>query len=383
MIEKRSLYSLIIFLALGVLVVTVLISGESYGLDYNREIRIGYFHGGRVFVPYRAYVYDSNTHLMREKDEKYKTNYFEQEGVNVKLYSQNMLEDDWSEVPKHHEDMILRYGSNLFGKVTGTRIIEAVDEGILDGGTPGESSFVQKVVAGSPMVAVALLGHDTNEAPGKIIVLRNDLIINSPEDFKGKVFGTRRAGPGDRIILSEFFKSIGLDPETDVIIQDQVPDNEQIPLLKSGKLDGGLFHLLKVPKVIAEDVGYIYRTMDWMNAEVSHALLVFRKDFIEEYPEEVQKIVTAYVKRIKYESSIPEKERRSLTHPGDNLGLQLGFQLEGSSIPVYDYPPLVRMELLQEVQDLLFEYGEIDRKIDLAEVVDNSFVERAVNKIEY
>jgi ABC-type nitrate/sulfonate/bicarbonate transport system substrate-binding protein len=125
----------------------------------------------------------------------------------------------------------------------------------------------------------------------------------------------------------------------------------------------------------------MYRAMDWMNAEISHALLVFRKDFIEEYPKEVQNIITAYMKRIKYENSIPKQEKISSIHPENNLGLQLGFQLNGSSIPVYDYPPLVRVELLEEVQDLLFEYGEIDNKIDLNQHIDNSFVIKALNNI--
>lgn len=379
--KKKSLYSLTIISVLIVFLVVGFMSMKNYILEHGQEIKIGYFHGGRVFVPYRAYVYDSNGHLAEEKGEKYGTNYFEQEGVSVKFYSQNMLEDNWSEVPKRHEEMILRYGSDLFGKVTGIRIIDAIEDGILEGGTPGESSFVQKVVAGSPLIAVALLGHDTNEAPGKIIVLRNDFVVNSPEDFKGKVFGTRRAGPGDRIILSEFFKKIGLDPEKDVIIRDQIPDDEQIPLLKSGELDGSLFHLLKIPRVFAEEAGYMYRAMDWMNAEISHALLVFRKDFIEEHPKEVQNIITAYMKRIKYENSIPKQEKISSIHPENNLGIQLGFQLNGSSIPVYDYPPLVRVELLEEVQDLLFEYGEIDNKIDLNKHIDNSFVIKALNNI--
>ena len=84
---------------------------------------------------------------------------------------------------------------------------------------------------------------------------------------------------------------------------------------------------------------------------------------------------------IKYENSIPKQEKISSIHPENNLGLQLGFQLNGSSIQVYDYPPLVRVELLEEVQDLLFEYGEIDNKIDLNQHIDNSFVIKALNNI--
>lgn len=376
MVKTKKVYLLVGFLLL-IASITVLVNRfPGQGVVDNKEIRIGYFHGGRIFGLYRAYVYDANTHLGNL------INYFERENVNVKLYSQNISGEDWFKVPNYHEKMMVKYRANFFGKVTGLKIIDAIEEGILDGGTPGEFSFIQKVAEGSPIVAVAQLGHDTNEAPGKVILLRNDLIINNPEDFKGKTFGVRRAGPADRIFLKEFFRSIGLDPETDVTILDQIPDDLQIALLKSGEIDGSLFHLLAVPRALKEKAGYFYRTMDWINSEISQALLVFRKDFIEEHPEEVEKVVRAYVKRIKYENSLPDEEKGSSEHPGNDLGLQIGFQLKGAKTPIYDYPPLVRVELLKEVQDLLFEYNEIDKKVDLNELIDNSFVEKAMKEIE-
>lgn len=367
----------IIFLFLGL----VLLFWFIYSNQPSSEVKIGYFHGGRVFGLYRAYVYDANAHLTSTSKEDM-TNYFELENVAIKLYSQNLSGDEWTEVPKSQEKMIEKYRASLFGKVTGIKIINAIEEGIFDGGTPGESSFVQKVVEGSPLVAVALLGHDAKDAPGKTLILRNGFVVHSTEDFIGKTFGSRRSGPGNRIFLSEFFKSIGLDPEKDVTILDQVSDDLQIPYLLSGKIDGALFHLNKVPRVLETNAGYIYRSMDWMDPEISHAVLVFRKDFIEKNPEKVEKIVTAYVKRIKYESTLPDEGEISYIHPTDNLGLLRRFWLGEGSTPVYDYPPLVRLDLLEEVQDLLFEYNEIDKKVDLSQFVDNSFVEKIYKELE-
>jgi len=178
-------------------------------------VKIGYFYGGRIHAIYRAYM----------------NKLFEAEDIDVQLYTQFLLQDDWYEVPKSHQAMLsillptsegMAMGRE-FGKVTGIKIIEAMDQGLFAGGTPGESSFIYQVTKGSPIIAVALLGHDDKNRPGKSIVVRQGLTINSPEDFKGKTFISRRAGPGDAIWLKEFIKSIGLDPKKDVTIMDQSP----------------------------------------------------------------------------------------------------------------------------------------------------------------
>jgi len=318
-------------------------------------VKIGYFNGGRAHCLYRTYDYS----------------YFKKEGVDVELYSQYLNKDKFFQLTQEHRKM-MKAGNKSFGRVTGEKIIEAIENGILDGGTPGESSFIQAVAKGASVVAVALLGHDDKDKPGKALLLRKGLIINKPEDFKGKKFGTRRAGPADRIFLSEFFKSIGLDPEKDVTIIDQIPDNKQKEYLLNGKIDGIFHHLHGGIDKIEDGEAVLYRPMDWINPEVSHALLVFRKDFILKYPEKVEKIIRAYMKRIKYEKSLSEDERKK----EQSFGYQIELSYEGMGLPRYDFPPLVRLDLLQEIQRLLLDYKIIDQKKDLSEFIDNSFVNK-------
>lgn len=326
-----------------------------------RPVKIGYFHGGRSHGLYRAYVYD----------------YFDNENVSVELYSQYLNEDEFLPVPKQYQDM-KRNCKKEFGRVTGLRIIKAIKKGILDGGTPGESSFVEAVNKGSPLVAVAMLGQDVKDKPGKAFLLHKDIVINSPNDFKGKKFGTRRAGPGDRIFLSEYFKSIGLDPDKDLTIIDQIADNELGQMIKEKKIEGALYHLHSaIPRIESGQV-YLYRPMDWLNPEISHALLVFRRDFVKEYPEEVMRVVRGYMKRIKYEYYLPEEKRLEVK----DVGLQMSLHYKGMSLPQYNYPPLVNVDLLSQMQDLLFKYKIIESKIDLSRFVDNSFVEKIYEELK-
>ena len=289
---------------------------------------------------------------------------------------------NWKNYLKNHEDNLkTKIDARQKGyhwvntKLTGVEIVDLILENKIDGGVIGESSFVQKIHEGAPIVAVALLGY--TPIPGKCILLRKGLKINSVEDFKGKTLASRRAGPGDAIFLREFIEDIGLT-EKDINIIDQTDDADHKRWIKTGEIDGGLYHLHTARKLISSDAAYFYRAMDWMDPAISHAVLVFTRDYISNYPENVQKIVNAYVKRIAFENSIPEEDKdgsldKGLMMKGDFLGME---------IPKYDFPPRIRLDLLNKVRDLLLKYGYIDAKKNIINFVDNSFVEKTGEKGE-
>jgi ABC-type nitrate/sulfonate/bicarbonate transport system substrate-binding protein len=345
------------------------ISGQKNKSDtlyLDNPVRIGYFHGGRIHLLWRAYI----------------SKYFDDEGVNVEFYSKYLGKEGLYKVPKNFGEMQEKMGTDdeaaYFGKQTGTEIIEAMERGILDGGTVGEFTFVQAVSNNSPIVAVAELGQETAEMPAKAIAMRKDVVINSPEDFKGKTLIASRPRSIDAIILREFIESLGLDAEQDLSIIYQARHDKQEELLKKKKIHGGLFHLHRLASFVKKDLIYIYRKMDWLNPEISHSLLVFRKEFVETYPEAVKKIILAYMKRIKYEHNIPPKEKVK----EKRFGLQMVLYFQDMNLPQYDYPPLVSQDLLKEVQSLSLKYRFIDKQVDLTKFINNRFVKEVYGELK-
>lgn len=327
---------------LGLYFYDALISGNVFPSDNLQKwqaeefVRIGYAHAGRAATLWRAYV----------------DRYFWAENVKVEFYSKYLHQNEWHkvsdrifEMDKFSEDY------NYFGVVGGQEIIEAIEAGELDGGVVGAASFVHAVNNGVPVVAVITLEYDAED---RAIIMNSNVIINNPEDFKGKTLSTQRTGPDSIIFLKEFIKSIGLDPEKDVTILEQIPEDELYELAKEKKVDGGLWHSPEASMLVKDDLAYIYRKMDWMDPRLSHGLLIFRKDFMETHSVEIEKIVRAYIKKVKHDHDIL-----------------------GENYPRTDYPPLVRVDLLEGLQDLLFEYGKIDGKVDLARFINNDFVKRA------
>ncbi|MCX5795422.1 MAG: sulfatase-like hydrolase/transferase [Elusimicrobia bacterium] len=328
----------------------------------SAPVRIGYFHGGRTNVVYRTYV----------------EGYFEAAGVPVELYTAGLHDRTVYKLPRTHDEIMKHQkglGFEEFSKMRGTEIVDAMLAGKVDAGTIGESSFIQCVAEDKPITAVALLGYDTRARPGHVIALRKGVVINSPADFHGKTLVTRRAGPGDYIFLKEFLASIGMGDDPTIKVLAQVPDDEIARQLENKEVDGGYYHLMTAHAL--ERYLYPYRPLNWLNPEMSQAVLVFRNDFIARHPDLVQKVVNAYIKRIAYERTLPpEKVDKSW-----DKGLMMKAEYAGMMIPQYDLPPRVRPELLEAMQDLLLKYGFIKKKKDLKGAIDDSFVEKGMDAL--
>lgn len=327
-------------------------------------VRIGYFHGGRTHLLYRAYIND----------------YFEKEGVDVRFVTKALDSDDLVEVPKGYGEFEeMQNDSSFLGRMTGVEIIQEIEKGNLEGGMVGESSFLSSISNDSPIVAVAMLGHDEKEYPAHAFLLRKGLVIKSPEDLKGLTFVSRYSGPFDRTMVREFIESEGISTD-DVTIIDDMKDWELLKAFENGKVDGGYYHFHWIKKFVNEDdVAYVYRKLDWVNPESSLALLVFHEEYVKNNPKDVQRIVNAYTKRVEYEKNLSLVERKI----PKGFGLQMVDydSIRGMNIPQYDLPPKLREDLLRQVQDILFKHKEIAKKVSIENYLDYSFVEEAMKNI--
>jgi len=351
-------------LGITLLVVVSGILWLSYKKNESSPVKIAYFLGGRTSLLFRAYVNNS----------------FEKENVPVDFITHSLRDNDnYYVLPKNY-DAIEK--NKDISKATGVELLEEMKNGKTDGSTPGESSFIVGALQGIPMVAVAKLGHDLKDKPDHAIIFRSDVPIRQSSDIRGKTLVSRRAGPGDSVFLKEFLRSEGIR-EDEVTIKEQIDDDVYQNKLWNGEIDGGYYHLTQLDDMVSLGRAYIYRKLDWVNPELSQALLVFRKDFVEKYPEKVKRIIRVYMQQIRYEHNLPSEERMKDSEKNLRSGLQMEKEFHGMNIPQYDMPPTVSLDLLNEMQELLFRHGEIDKKIDLAPFIDNSFVEEIYREGNY
>ncbi len=328
------------------------------------SVRVGYFHGGRTNMIYRAYISGA----------------FEAAGLDVSLWSRDLRSKVIFKIPRDFAAALRQEkeaGSSHFARMRGIEIVDLMKSGKAEAGLIGESSYLYCLSRGDAIVAVAMLGHDHKDRPGHVVILRKGVTIRRPEDFKGLRLVSRRAGPGDEVFLREFLRSEGVDPSWVKII-DQVDDDHVDEWMKKGEIDGGYYHLLAAHRLVADGHATVYRPMNWLNAEISHALLVFRRDVVEKRPDLVERFVEAYMRRIRYERSLPKDQ---IVDRAD-IGTSMRFEFQGMSMPVYDPTPRVRPELLEEMQRLLLKHGKIDRTIALGPGIDNGFINTVARRLD-
>lgn len=328
---------------------------KEFGIT-KKPIRIGYFHGGRTMLLFRSYL----------------NNEFKRENIQVGFYTKNLNGQDYYLISDRKSDGI---NDNNFGKVRGGELIDEVVAGKLEGATVGESSFIKAVSDGKPIVAVALLGHDQKDAPAHAIILRKDIKISDPKALKGKILATRRAGDGDATFLKEFLAQSGLKPGEDVKILEQTDDETWMKGLIDGIFDGGYYHQMAVRSLVESGHAYIYRRLDWVDPEMSQALLVFHKDFVKNNPDKIYKIIKVYMERIQYEHKLTTEERTKIVN-----GMQMDDYFQNMNLPQYTYPPLVSIDLLKSMRALLEKQQIKLGSEEIESHIDNSFVNRLINE---
>ena len=327
-------------------------------------LKIGFFLGGRTLAIYRAFLYG----------------YYEHEGEKVELITKGLRDENWRAMKKDSSDT---GKEDIFGKATGDEIIQGMLKGKWQFGAVGETAFIKAAAQGLPVVAIAELGFDTKEKPGHAIAFRKGLNIKKPEDFKGKVFGSRRSSGGDTAFLLEFIEQMGLK-KGDYTLKEYIMDDEWRPWFIEGKVDVIYFHLMALQKLYRSGHAEIYQRLTWANPNMSQAILVVHKDFLKKEKRRIVKMLKALVQRIRYENSLPLEIRRSNTKKGNR---KMGYQMEKNflgtmNLPQFRNKPTVRVKVLTEMAQLLKKHGFVSKVPKFTSSVDNSPLMTAMSEIK-
>ncbi len=365
----RSSPLLLAALALG----AALTGCDTPGLPHwfeDAPLRVGYFHGGR------------NTLLYRAMDD----GGYEREGVKV-VFSATKDADDsiFYDLPPTilAFRMVTRQeaGAGDFGRTTGPEIIAEMKSGRLDCGMIGESSFLLVVNEGMPWTAIAKLGQDSRDAPGKVVIVRKALDIRGPADFKGLSIGSRESGPFDAVMVREFLlhQGVALD---DVTILDQVPSARLKQMLDATAVDLAFLHLQVAADHVGDGTYELFPNFkyDFADPSLSQSLLVCRNDVILARRDSLLRFLRAYKRRVDYERALTPGDR-AMNGRDKSLGMDLSFFV-GFNLPQYSPVPTVELPTLEAMQALLVKHAYIPGAKPIAPYVDNSILLEAVKSVE-
>ena len=325
-------------------------------------IKIGYFHGGRTLLLHRAL---SNR-------------YFLDHGIDLKLVTKTLYGKEYKIFPSHYLEI---RNQKTFGKAKGDELWALVKNDKVHGATIGETSFLKMIHRGEDIVAVAELGRDLEEKPGHGIYIQKNINIKNSASWNGLRLVSRRSSGGDSIFFREFLAQEGVDLNKVELFEDQPEDIQEGGFIE-GKFHGGYFHLLAMQKMWKKKQGKLYRKLDWVNAELSQSLLVFPRKYIKENRDLIKRLLKGYVQRVRFEHQIPKALRLDRYMRG-KTGLRMEVDFLGLNYPQYRKEPLVRPELLKEMNRLGKKHKILPaNQIEIESFIDNSLMKEVLESIK-
>ncbi len=265
--------------------------------------------------------------------------FYTNEGIDIKLVPGG------AETPSIQ---VVAGGSEQFGVSSMAQLIEARKQGI-------------------PVVALA-----TTYRKNPLIWFGIDESIRTPQDLVGKEVGLT-VGSNSDLLFRAMLKKNGVDIE-DVNI---VPVKYDLSLLLEGAVDMYEGYLTDQP-ISAELAGYktyILNPSDYGIYFYGDTLFTTEK-MIQENPDLVRRFTRATLKGWKFAHDNPEKAVDYVLMYSDQLNREQEMRGMKASLELIqpDDKPVgtIEMNVVEQMQDLLVEYGIIDTPIDLNKLIYKS-----------
>ncbi|NOU92031.1 PhnD/SsuA/transferrin family substrate-binding protein [Paenibacillus sp. LMG 31456] len=196
--------------------------------------------------------------------------------------------------------------------------------------------------------------------------------INSVEELKGKTVGAGSFGSGLDVYTQVILKKHGLS-KNDVAYVANGAQEAAYASLTSGQVDATIIHEPFASLVEQNGKGKIL-AKGWDYLPNFHTgVLASRKDFIDEKPELVKKLLSAYFKSQQYAKSHPDEYRAFFLKnvKVDEKAIDSAFKREDV---LWENNPDVDLKALQETQQIQVDLGFQDKIYDTAKILDLRFI---------
>ena len=232
---------------------------------------------------------------------------------------------------------------------------------------------------GTPVVYI----YEVEQVNPFLVIALKDSGISKPENLLGKTVAIPGAGGPQQIITEAILLKSGLDYHNVTFVPMAGQETAALLEHKTDAMAGHIFNLYLLKSMgKGGDLNVIYGR-DYANM-VGNGVITNEKT-LNENPELVKKFVRATDKGFKFAMDNPEKAvdiyiKNWAPQYADKRDFQLGFwkELINETYQPDEYPPgQMRGEQWTVTQDVLYDLGMIDHKIDLNKAYTTEFVPSA------
>lgn len=218
---------------------------------------------------------------------------------------------------------------------------------------------------------------------GSFLVSKTDTDNFKWTDLKGKTVIPGRRGGVPYMTLEYVLKKNGLNPKTDLILDDSIKFD-----LMAGAFTGGTADyvtLFEPTASMTENAGkgYVVASVGEAAGEIPYTAYFAKKSYIEENSETIQKFTNAIYKGqvwVKEHSSHEIAEEIKDFFPDTDVELLANVLQSYIDIDAWNENPVLKEESYNLLQTVMEEAGELKTRAPYEKVVNNYYAEEAMKK---
>ncbi len=192
----------------------------------------------------------------------------------------------------------------------GPALIEALFANQVDIGFVGPNPAINGYIKSQGTALRIIAGASSG---GALFIVRPGANIKSPKDLAGKKFATPQLGGTQDVALRYYLKQHGLQTaDKGGSVQIIPTDNSNIlTLFKAGQIDGAWVPEPWASRLIVEGNGQVFvdeRSL-WPDGKFDTTNVIVSKQFLDQHPDLVSKLLQADVDTVEYINSNPESAK--------------------------------------------------------------------------
>lgn len=204
--------------------------------------------------------------------------------------------------------------------------------------------------------------------------------IDSIADLKGKTVGTAAAAGGMKLSVLKMLESEGIGEDDVELVANGIYQGAYATFT-SGEVDATIIHNPYAALAEAEGTGHILgRAWDYIPDYYTGTLIASDR-IINEEPEKLQRVITAYYKVHEEVKNEYFDEFIAWAAEKMNTDEEVMRKAVESEIDVWTDYPVIPVDRVNNTIDILHQYGWLDENVTAEGTYDNAFAEKAAEEL--
>lgn len=214
---------------------------------------------------------------------------------------------------------------------------------------------------------------------GSFLVARNNIDNFSWKELKGKTVIPGRKGGVPYMTLEYVLKKNGINPQTDLILDDSIKFDLMAGAFASGNADYVTLFEPTASLTEQEKKGYVVASVGEEAGEIPYTAYFAKKSYITENEDTIQRFTNAVYKGQQWVKNHTNKEIAETIQsffPGTDLTLLEASIQSYKDIDAWNDTPVLKEESFNRLQEVMTMAGELKNQVPYDKIVNNNYANK-------